>query len=725
MTSRLSDKKSKIHVIDPSGPVRQMMVDVIRSSLGFETVEGKATIADALSYLEVDHIDWILVPLMADQPVNALHLLKICTEQPELKHLRVSLILEESETYVLPAAFELGLLSWHSKPFTKDSLTEEMGRLLKTMEEHKFNEPLVAAHYLRQHLKATKNHALQETLEQGLLQVYPGNPQILFELAEPQFHLDKKPQARKALAQVKLLDPNLVPKVDELGKSLFGDEYKIPPAGADAPSDINVLGLKNVVVIDSDSMVHRSLEDMLKKLGTESVTCFSDGETAFAHLESNPEPDLLIMEWRIPKLSGPMLVQRIRAKGLYSLPIVVLSSLLKADDMPLAREMTIANIVSKPLNKDLLIPALINTLQQERLPTEHAVLERKISNLLAQNKVSDAQPLRDQFLADPSVPHAKKKLIEAKFAFAKADYPAARDAGIEALKHAGDSVIVLNLLGKVFMLLKQHEAALKCLKKAQQASPHNIERMCSIAEVETELGNHTAAKDNIDDAKALDPDSTTVQEAEIKVAITKGDTATAQKLMGELDSLSQLIGYMNNKAVAHAKCGYTQDAVDLYRKTVSSVPEDRSDVKAIVLYNMALAFVRASEFEAAAKELEEVAKFKDSKVAKKAASLQTRLKTSMEKGAAFKLLGEEAAPAAAPKDGAPAAANPSLDDQRSALAPILAKRGDMCCFMIFNNAKAPDARVNSLFAQAPRFQSRNAIERNESGGAERTKKAAS
>lgn len=716
MTTRLTDKKAKVLVIDPSGPVRQMMSDVVRGAWGFETVEGKSSITDALGYLEVDHADWIIVPLMADQPANALHLLKICTEQPDLKHLRVSLVLEESETYVLPAAFEMGLLSWHAKPFTKDSLTEEMSRLLKALETAKQSEPLIAAGYFRTHLRATKNYKLHEVLERGLLSVFPGNPHVLLELAEPQFRLNKPDQAKKALAQVKILDPNLAPRADELGKSFFGDDFKATPV--DGPSDINVLGVKTVLTIDSDASVLKALEDMLKKLGAENVVGFQDGEAAYEWVEKNPEPDLIITEWRVPKLSGPMLVQRVRSKGFQSVPIMVLSSLLKAEDMPLAREMSIANIVAKPINKDLLMPALIWTMQQDRLPTENAALERKITGLLNSNKMGEAAPLRDQYLADPNVPHAKKRLIDAKFAFAAGNYAAARDAGIEALKHAGDSIIVLNLLGKAFMFLKQHEAALKCLKKAQAMAPQNIERLCSIAEAETEVGNHAAAGETIDSAKALDPDSTVVQEAEVKVAITKGDTETAQKLMGELESLSTLISYMNNKAVAHAKCGYTQDAVDLYRKTVSSVPENRADMKSVVQYNMALAFVRAGELEAAVKELEDVTKT-DSKVAKKAASIKGRIKVALDKGLAFKLQSDDGPGAQA---AAPAAGAPPNEEQRNMVAVVEAKRGDICCYLIFNDPGTRDVRAESLFAKPPRFQRRDAIARAEGLGAERMSK---
>ncbi len=722
--SRFTDKKSKVLVIDPSGPVRQMMTDVVRTALGFENVEGKASVQDALSYLEAepDNAFWIIAPLAADQPANALHLLRICSEQPTLKHIRVSLMLDDSESYVIPAAFEMGLLSYHAKPFTKDSLTEELTELLKTLENVKYHEPLAAAHYLRNYLRSTQRYKLQEALERSLLELFPGDPEILLNLVEPQFHLDKKDEARKILQQVKTLDRSLAAKADGISKALFG---AVLPATTEG-GGVDVLGIKTVVLVDTDESVRKQLENILKELGVADIQGFGDGEAAWAHIDAHSEPDLIMMEWRIPKLSGPLLVQRIRAKNFRAVPIVVVSSLLKADDMPFAREMSIANIVAKPLNRDLLIPAVIWTMQQERLPTEHQVLERKLSMLLAANKVAEAEPLRAQLLGDPQVPIGKKRLVEAKFAFAQAHYTLARDYAVDSLKHSGDSTICLNLLGKCLMFLKNHEAALKCFKKAQELSPHNIERLCSIAEAETELGRHEHAEDALEHAKALDPDSKTVKEAEVKVAIAKGDTAAAQALMGEMESLNDLVAYMNNKAVAFARCGHTQDATDLYRKTVLSIPVARPEIRAIVQYNLALSFARSSELELAVKELEEVLKHKESKVTKKAASLHARLKSALEKNTEFKMIGEESAskPTADQANGADPNALSSPSDHMSLMATIEARRGDICCFLIFNDPTRKDVRIESLFAKPPRFVGRDAIAREESMGVERLHKDA-
>src|SRR5262249_38793528 len=161
-------------------------------------------------------------------------------------------------------------------------------------------------------------------------------------------------------------------------------------------------------------------------------------DEAFLHLQSNPEPQLLIMEWRLPGLSAPMLLQRVRGHGYLSVPIVVLSSLLKPADRPLVREMGVAVVVAKPLTKDRVIPSMIGWRAQERAPTDAASMERKIRQFLAAGKKDDAAELKAKSLADPQVSLGKKRLIEAEWAFANGQYAQARDLGAEALKLVGD-----------------------------------------------------------------------------------------------------------------------------------------------------------------------------------------------------------------------------------------------------------------------------------------------
>lgn len=733
MTSKISDKKSKVIIIDTSGPVRQMLSETMRLALGFENVQAMSSIADVLKYLEVDTVDWIITPVMSDQPVNGLHLIKIISEFPELKNVRVSFFIEQEEHYILPSAFQLGLLSWHKKPTIKDALKEEIGGFLTELEANAFNEPITAASYLSKYLKTQKQYEDQLQLYKNLLNLFPANGNLLSEMAEPYVRLNQDVNAKRVLKQAKLVDPSLAEKVDAISKSLFhksSEQLEGEPAPpATEGEEVSVLTVDTCVVIDSDDAVGQGVSDFIKPLGVKNCLHFNNGDDAWEHLGQHPEPQLIIMEWRIPKVSGPLLIQRIRNHGFLNVPIIILSSLLKPEDMPLIKEMGAANIVHKPLNRDLFVPAVIWTIQQDRLPTEHKAIELKIRQLLIGRKLAEAEPLKAQFLADASIPIAKKRLVEAEYAYAKGDYALARDNAVESLKHSGESVLVLNVLGKAFMRLNNFATAIKCFNKAQEVSPHNIERLCNIAEAQTDLGKKEAAAETLADAGTLDPDSKAVSDSQIKCAISSGDTETAKKLMSQLESLDSLVAYMNNKAVAFAKIGETNGAVDLYKKTINSIPEDRHETKAIVLYNLALAQVRESEIEAAISKLNQVLQLTKNKVTSKAKSLKERLEKALADGTEFKLKNSDPAPGpiaanTAPVDPAAPAATPlmSEDDYRKMMASVVATKGDLCCYLLFHPVTKADARVEPLFAKLPRFQKRDTIERKESMGADRVNK---
>jgi ATP/maltotriose-dependent transcriptional regulator MalT len=176
-----------------------------------------------------------------------------------------------------------------------------------------------------------------------------------------------------------------------------------------------------------------------------------------------------------------------------------------------------------------------------------------------------------------------------------------------------------------------------------------------------------------------------------------------------------------------AKCCEGEEAVETYKKTLESVPEEKVEQKAVVLYNLALAQIRQGALDPAIAHLNDVLKMKGVRVAKKAMSLKVRLKQAREKGLEFKLKSSDAG-ANAEAQAQAAAADPAAEeatklsseaDYKRMLAFVDAKRGDLCCYMIFNNPDQADARATSLLAKPPRFTKREQIERAEAMQVER------
>jgi CheY-like chemotaxis protein len=78
-----------------------------------------------------------------------------------------------------------------------------------------------------------------------------------------------------------------------------------------------------VLVADDEAVSRTVVGAMLKKAGY-PVIYAPDGEQAWRMLDSDDPPALALLDWEMPGLQGPEVVQRIRSKHLQSPPYVIL-----------------------------------------------------------------------------------------------------------------------------------------------------------------------------------------------------------------------------------------------------------------------------------------------------------------------------------------------------------------------------------------------------------------
>lgn len=715
MSKRIQDRTARVVVVESSGAARQLVTSIARST-GFANVEGFPSLLDLINFLETDQCDWIISSLDAEsEGCNLLSLMNHCTFQPELQSVRFSALVGEQAKVFLLKAFELGLLGWHAKPFTKDSFAESFSQFLSYIDMYSGREDLVAAEYIRPILR--ENRAFDDwiKLEQNILNIHPGEVRLLVNLAEPYALKGMHSRACAILNQAKFLDPGISPYIDAKISTL-GDKISFNTSELDSNPAINTLGVDNVVIVDSDETIQKALKDILQECGVRSINCFQDGKSAAEFVDHNPDPGLVIHEWRLPKLSGPLFVQRIAMSGATNTPIIVLSSLIQAADMPLLKEMGVSTVVQKPFDRSEFLKALIWTLQEDRIPTDQGVTEIKIRKLLRAKRQDEAKALIAKFIANQSVPQHRKSLIEAELAYFHQDYVTARAAGLSALRNSGDSINALNLLGKTFMQLRDFPSALKCLQKAQNLSPNNIERLCQIAESQSELGESAASAETLSRAMDLDPDSTHIKEAQAKVAIKNGDTKSARCFMEKLNQLEDLVAYLNNKAVALAKCGQFDDSINQYLKTIEALPDSKPKLKSLVCYNLALALARASELEEALKYTNLALRKPSSKIKSKAKSLHNRLSQALRTGADFHLISAKDSPVHPPGSIESVYSENREGDSESELlnseviSTLTVKPGEIGCFLAYVPSSPPNG---SSLIKPFVFKKRAGIERDE------------
>src|SRR5688572_12430226 len=80
-----------------------------------------------------------------------------------------------------------------------------------------------------------------------------------------------------------------------------------------------------ILLVDDDDMFRESLELNLADSGFE-VTSINDGEEALRLMQVSDPFDLVLLDWKMPSLSGGEVLKRMRAADLNT-PVILLTSL--------------------------------------------------------------------------------------------------------------------------------------------------------------------------------------------------------------------------------------------------------------------------------------------------------------------------------------------------------------------------------------------------------------
>ena len=110
-----------------------------------------------------------------------------------------------------------------------------------------------------------------------------------------------------------------------------------------------------VLVADDEPVSRTVVGAMLKKAGYE-VSFASDGDQAWQHLSGPNPPPVALLDWEMPGLAGPEVVQRIRAQDERApIYIILLTSRDSSADIVTGLKAGANDYVTKPANEDELV----------------------------------------------------------------------------------------------------------------------------------------------------------------------------------------------------------------------------------------------------------------------------------------------------------------------------------------------------------------------------------
>lgn len=577
--------------------------------------------------------------------VNVLQFLDSRIKSREYSDLLVSLFYKpDTDHHTVAKAFELGLLSCHKQSYVRDFIITELESLFTLYNLHGGDDLKISAEYLRQFLKEHKHYLSLKVFEENFIRFYPGDTKSLVRLAEALYLNNEANDARQILMQVKLISSNLESICNAMVKRYEADCKDLSQSTDGNGKQPNFLNVNHLVVIDPDTDVTSYLEALLHKLGVTSVKIFADGLEAWSYIEASDTPkiELLICEWKIPSLATPLVIQRMRDNNkYYSIPVMVISSLIREEEYELVQEIGVDFILNKPFEHEDFLKALVWFLGQNRKPTNQAFFENKILRLLKQKRGNEASRLLEQFIEDDRFPNWAKDYLSAELSYYKKDFKGALGFCIKALKEGKNSAKILNLLGSTYLHTGNSKTALKVFEKANKIAPKNIKRLLSIAEVSFDSGQAEKSKNSIKECIELDPTNQSIVEKGSTIALKSGDVELTKELFNQSVDLNKIIGNMNNMAVAFAKSSRFNESLQLYHTASKSLPDGSDELKYTIIYNLSLAHIRAGELNESRREIEPVLTKPSCRVFLKGQAIAKKLDHAIAKNISLKLASSE------------------------------------------------------------------------------------
>ncbi len=649
--------------------------------------------------METEPVAWIISPIKDAETGHALHILRILDKNPALRATKISIIRDDDDSTV-PRAFELGALSCHKFETSREQCLAEFQSLVQRLERFHGDTTLVAASYLGAFLLEKEEHQELKRFYNSMLQIYPNKPDILLDLAKAHFEAHELDDARLLLQQLFLTAPEKKAQVLALSRSYMPGETLEVAADSGIAKHF---GFKTVLLLDSDQASLRQLEELTTKIGFTAVHAFSDPVVLMKWVRQNPKPDLVISEWQLPNIPGPVVLYKLRNRLDLHVPIIVMNKEISGRDATWIRELDVSCLVPKPIVEKELFQAIVWTMQQNKGPSDLQSLKLKLK-IASRTQDKELQALRHQFMQHAMLIESERFLMEAQLAFDAGCYLHAKKYALDSVRETGEPREALEILSKSLMKLREFDAALRCLENVNIISPYNVNYLCEIAECHLENGDDKKYESFLDQAKDLDPDAQVVSETEAKGAMKRGHTETAKKLLQGLKSFKDVLAFMNNRAVALIQVGKMDEGLDLYQKALSSLPDGQGEARALLSYNLGLGFARTARLDEAAETLNAALATKNPARLKKAQSLKSRVVKAINDGAALNFPVERAA---------------TIEDEKSRLETIKTiestrdlgakiTRSDYCVHKIYRSL-LDDSKAVEILAIAPAFAPRGKL----------------
>lgn len=150
--------------------------------------------------------------------------------------------------------------------------------------------------------------------------------------------------------------------------------YPAPPSPPQRPA--------RILIAEDDESASSLLETLLSRVGYE-VTVASDGAEALRALEAGPPPDVLVLDWMLPEVSGLEICERVRERwDPLALPILMVTAKTDAESILAAFAVGASDYITKPflgaeLRARIAAHIRVKEMIEERARIDEHLMERE------------------------------------------------------------------------------------------------------------------------------------------------------------------------------------------------------------------------------------------------------------------------------------------------------------------------------------------------------------
>lgn len=151
--------------------------------------------------------------------------------------------------------------------------------------------------------------------------------------------------------------------------------------------------MATIALVDDDRNILTSVSMVLEAEGFE-VRTYTDGASALAALSQN-QPDLAILDIKMPRMDGMELLRRLRLKT--DMPVIFLTSKDEEIDEVIGLRMGADDYVRKPFSQRLLVERIRAVLRRKEATEEPTAERAEVDKVLKRGKL-EMDPLRHSSL---------------------------------------------------------------------------------------------------------------------------------------------------------------------------------------------------------------------------------------------------------------------------------------------------------------------------------------